>query len=129
MPFHSRSNPNSGPTRRSARPGPKSRRGWIRGVVDEVDPGSRRLKLRVRDGSRVGRRMLGETVLVDAANAELTLPDADGDRGQSLRDVFPGNELQIRFTDDRSDREGLRAVKILHRGPRMPVGGLRRLWS
>lgn len=129
MPFHPRSNPNSGPTRRSARPGPKNRRGWIRGIVDEVDPGACTLRLRVNDGSRVGRRMLGETVLIDAGNAELALPDADGDRGQSLRDVFPGNELEVRFSGDHRDREALNAVKVLHRGPQMPVGGLRRLWS
>ncbi len=126
MPFAPRTNPNAGPTRRSARPGPRRVRGWVHGVVDSLDPDQGLIAVRVTGGSRAGRRMLGETVEFDAAGAELVLPDADGDRSSSLRDVFPGNEIEVRFSA--ADDGGLEARRIRHRGPHMPVGGLRRLW-
>lgn len=103
----------------------------MRGVIDELDPAGGFLTLRVVSGARAGRRLIGRTVRVDATEARFDVPDADGDRSRSLRDAFPGNDVQVRFTADAPLGEGeplLRASRLTHHGPDMPVGGLRRLW-
>lgn len=127
MPFHRQSNPNKGPQRRSLRTRGRPGRGWVRGVVDGIDPDHSRLEIRVDDGSRIGRRLVGSTVAVDAGGAELALPDGDGDGRPSLRDVFPGNPVEVRFSGGLEPP--LSAVKVIYRGGEAPVGGLRRLWS
>ena len=129
MPFHSRSNPNAGPLRHSDRPGPKAKRGWVRGVVDEIDPAGPSLKLRVNQGSRRGRRVLGQTVDIDASDAELVLPDGDGDGSASLRDIFPGKDVEVRFSSIDGNGRSLHATKVSYLGPDAPAGGLRRLWT
>jgi hypothetical protein len=128
MPFHRMSNSNAGPSRRSERSRGRDDRGLIRGVVDTVDPTDGTMRLRVRTGSGPGKRWVGREVDVDTTVAELVLPDANGDHRQDLRDVFPGNDVEIRFSGAVFSRKGLRARKVTHVAPPMPVGGLRALW-
>ena len=100
----------------------------IRGIVDMVDPRDATLRLRVQGGSGHGKRWIGREVDVDATVAELAVPDANGDRQVDLRDVFPGNDIEVRFSGAVFSRKGLRARKVTHLGPPMPAGGLRGPW-
>ncbi|MGE5409295.1 MAG: hypothetical protein ACM3NV_11870 [Syntrophothermus sp.] len=94
----------------------------------ELDADAGRLVVLVAEASRAARRLQGAEVAADLVDAELRVPDADGDRSASLRDVFPGNRVEIRFSG--ADPAGiLNGRTLIHLGPRMPTGGLRRLWS
>lgn len=99
----------------------------MRGTVVELDVEGQRVVLRVTTASRPARRLIGETVPVSLHGARLRLPDADGDRSTSLRDVFPGNEVEVRLSR-RGESGELVARALSHVAPEMPVGGLRRLW-
>ncbi len=99
----------------------------MRGTVVELDVEGQRVVVRVATASRSARRLIGETVPVSLDGARLRLPDADGDRSTSLRDVFPGNEVEVRLAA-RREAGALVARSLSHLAPDMPIGGLRRLW-
>lgn len=121
------SNPNRGPRRKSARPSrDRTVRCSLRGTIDSLDVSARRFSLRVRSANGGGRGLVGNTVAIDASEADLRIPDGDGDRRATLKDTFPGNEVEVKAT--RVAGRGLVARVVTHLGPEMPAGGLRRLW-
>lgn len=103
----------------------RSRPNWVRGTLVELDADRGRLTLRVLAAGRPGPA--GE-VVVDVSGARIEATDGDGDGRPGVRDLFPGDRLDVLLRSP-SPGKRPRALLVVQRGGGAPTGGLRRVWE
>ena len=124
--FRQHRNANAAPRGRRARPRRRTRPPWLSGTLVTLDPQRERIVVRVEDAGRPELRT-GSEVTVDTRGCRLDVSDGDGDGRPSLTDLFPGDRIRVELIDAEGTPPAARRIE--QRGPRGPVGGLRRLWQ